>query len=378
MITGSMTPANLLSQPDATVFQAYARTWQGIPSIERTRGGRTFVTLYSGMETEQSGNFVVVLKSDDQGASWTDAWLVVQHDDPAVRCFDACLWIDPLMRLWLFWAQSGYGQFDGRVGVWASRCDDPDAEFPSFHPPQRIANGIMLNKPTVTQNGEWLLPCSLWGNEFAKIAGPGHPELANEVGANVYVSKDQGVSFERRSCVVIPGRVYDEHSIVELTDGTLWLLGRCVYGIGQAYSRDGGYSWERVGPSGHTGPNSRFHIRRLRNGDLLLINHVNPTNAIDMRPWKRRDNLMAMLSKDEGKSWIGGLMLDARNEVSYPDAIETQDGRILAVYDHERYNAREILMATFTPDDILAGAPVSPHTQLRQLVSRAGGSSHTL
>ena len=231
----------------------------------------------------------------------------------------------------------------------------------------------MLNKPTVLSTGEWLMPCSLWADVFSELAGPGHPELADEVGANVYISRDQGKTFEHLSCANIPGRVYDEHFIIELRDGRLWMLTRTLYGVGQAFSSDRGRTWENIGPSGHTGPNSRFHIRRLSSGGLLMVNHVNPTNAMSDKPWKRRDNLMAMISKDDGETWIGGLMLDTREQVSYPDAFEAPDGRIFVIYDRERYNAKEILMAVFRPEDVEEGMLVSADARLRAVVNQAGG-----
>ncbi len=51
-------------------FCAEKRLWQGIPSVARTRGGRLFVTFYSGGYTEDYGNFCAVLQSDDDGATW--------------------------------------------------------------------------------------------------------------------------------------------------------------------------------------------------------------------------------------------------------------------------------------------------------------------
>ena len=103
------------------------------------------------------------------------------------------------------------------------------------------------------------------------------------------------------------------------------------------------------------------------------MNHVNPTNAISTEVWKRRDNLMAMLSKDDGRSWIGGLMLDTRPDISYPDGFEGLDGRIYVIYDRERTNAREILMAVFRPEDVLEGRIVSSDAKLRMVINRARG-----
>ena len=371
MNMGSMTTPRLLWQPENEKYLSAGRRWQGIPGIERTRNGRLYAAWYSGMTGEMTGNFVIVEKSDDDGRTWTDGFLIIEHEDANVRCFDPALWMDPQGRLWVFWAQSEHGQFDGRHGVWAAVCANPDDDSPEFSSPRFLANGVMLNKPTVLSNGDWLLPCSLWYN--STVSGPGHPELEKEWGANFYLSKDQGRTFSYLSGFTMPDQIFDEHSVIELKDGRLWALIRLKHGIGQAFSRDMGKTWENIGHSGHPGPNSRFNITRLKNGDLLFINHMNPTCLVSPSDWGRRDNLMAMLSKDDGKTWIGGLMLDTREGISYPDAVEAPDGKIYIIYDYSRYQEREILMAVIRPEDILEGGIISGDTYLRRVINKATG-----
>lgn len=373
MNTGSMTAAKLIWQTTDEKYRAAGRKWQGIPGIERTRGGRLIAAWYSGMDGETCGNFVVVEKSDDGGVTWTDGWLIVEHEDPRVRCFDECVWHDPEGQIWLFWAQCEGGLYDGRAGVWEIHTSDADSEKPVFTAPRRIANGVMLNKPTVLKDGRWLLPCALWEKDFTAISGEGHPELDGEIGANIYVSEDGGETFRYESGVRIPERMCDEHSVIEKQDGALWLLSRTSRGIGQAFSYDGGKTWKDAGHSGLSGPNARFSVSRLQSGELLLINHINPTNALSERKWKKRDNLMAMLSKDDGKTWVGGLMLDARSDVSYPDVTEGPDGRIYVIYDRDRFGAKEILLSVFRAEDVLAGYPVSEDTVMRRVISAASG-----
>lgn len=76
-----------------------------------------------------------------------------------------------------------------------------------------------------------------------------------------------------------------------------------------------------------------------------------------------------MLSEDEGKTWKYKLLLDERNDVSYPDAVEAEDGYIYITYDRERGDfqnsltqvyekAREILMAKITEQDIINGTVI--------------------
>ena len=171
----------------------------------------------------------------------------------------------------------------------------------------------------------------------------------------------------------MPERAFDEHCLVELNDGRLWMTVRTTYGIGQAFSSDGGRTWENIGPSGHTGPNARFFVRRLKSGRLIMVNHLNPSYQTSPQTWNARNNLVAMLSDDDGKTWKGALVLDTRNEISYPDGVQADNGDIYVIYDFERYGAREILMAVFTEEDILEGRLVSPRGRLRQRVNQATG-----
>ena len=159
----------------------------------------------------------------------------------------------------------------------------------------------------------------------------------------------------------VPERGPDEHMIIERRDGTLWMLVRTEYGIGQSISHDRGYTWTPGQPTDLGGPNSRFYIRRLRSGRLLLINHYQFTG---------RSHLTAFLSEDDGQTWPFRLLLDERRDVSYPDAIETDDGRIFAIYDRSRRGEKEILFAVFTEEDILQGRCVSPQARLKQLVNK--------
>lgn len=158
--------------------------------------------------------------------------------------------------------------------------------------------------------------------------------------------------------------------VVERRDGSLWMLVRTSYGIGQSISLDGGLSWSPGTPSGLRNANSRFHIRRLASGRLLLVHHDPPDPIAGPPP---RSHLVARLSADDGKSWSGGLSIDERLHVSYPDAVQAPDGLVYLVYDFERHGAREILLAAFTEEDVQAGGPVSGRARFRVRVSTAGG-----
>ncbi|MBM4092237.1 MAG: exo-alpha-sialidase, partial [Planctomycetes bacterium] len=150
-------------------------------------------------------------------------------------------------------------------------------------------------------------------------------------------------------------------------DKTLWLLARATYGIGESLSADRGVTWSELKPSTIAHPSARFFVGRLNSGNLLLVKHGPIDKPIG------RSHLTAYLSRDDGRTWTGGLVLDERNGVSYPDGVQADDGTISIIYDYSRTNAMEILLAHFTERDVLQGKPASHKSALRMLVNKASG-----
>jgi predicted neuraminidase len=152
---------------------------------------------------------------------------------------------------------------------------------------------------------------------------------------------------------------------VELKDGRIWMLARTSGDVMQSFSRDGGRTWSAPQPAPFKHPVARFHVRRLASGRILLIKHG---RTIDTH--EGRSLLTAWLSEDEGQTWSGGLMLDERKGISYPDGFQAPDGTLYVSYDRNRASDGEILFARFTEADILAGKLVSPNSKLQGLISR--------
>lgn len=334
--------------------------------IERTPGGRLWACWVAGGDSPKA--FFVLATSDDEGETWSKPRLVVDahsKDLPAERSvLVGNLWTDPLGRLWLIFDQS-MDMFDGRAGVWVAVCDNPDAEMPKWSKPRRIWHGVTLNKPTVLSTGEWMLPISLDQRPgFRKFKGC-FQELDPLRGANVFVSIDNGETWTRRGCVQFPNPDWHEHTIVERKDGSLWMLARTAKGIMESTSNDHGKTWSKPSFPTIKHPAARFHIRRLASGRMLLIKHGKTIYSHE-----GRNLLTAWLSDDEGKSWRGGLMLDERKGISYPDGFQAPDGTIYISYDRNRSTDGEILLARFTEADILARKLVGPKSKLKMLISR--------
>jgi CubicO group peptidase (beta-lactamase class C family)/dienelactone hydrolase len=328
------------------------RAFQGIPSLAVSPSGRLWANWYAGVNPgEDEHNYVVISTSGDNGKSWSEVLTIDPDGSGSIRAFDPELWVDPVGRLWVFWAQT-IGHDGAGSGVWAIRTDDPDAANPSWTAPRRLADGVMMCKPTVLRSGEWVLPCSTW--------------RTSDQSARMLVSTSLGRSWTVRGACNVPmaDRAFDEHMITERKDGSLWLLARTRYGIGESVSVDGGKTWPDLAPSSIMHPSARFFIQRLQSGNLLLVKH----GAISQKTG--RSHLMAFVSDDDGHTWSSGLLLDERSGVSYPDGQQDADGVIHIIYDHSRTGDREILMASFDERDLVAGAATTDECRLRQQVSR--------
>jgi hypothetical protein len=331
------------------------RAFQGIPSMAVSPRGRLWANWYAGKTpNEDQNNYVVLTTSGDGGVTWREVLVVDPDGEGPLRTFDPELWVAPDGKLRVFWAQArGHEATVG--GVWCLEIADPESEQPVGGKPVRVTDGVMMCKPLVLKTGQWVLPASTWRK--------------TDQSAKLVVSTDQGRTWSVRGGCNVPvaARAFDEHMLVERTDGSLWLLVRTNYGIGESLSTDRGVTWPELKPSAIAHCSARFFITRLSSGNLLLVKHGPIGKKTD------RSHLTAFLSKDDGRTWNEGLLLDERDGVSYPDGQQTADGLIRIIYDFSRTGARHILMASFREEDVAAGRAVSGAVRLRQLVSKASG-----
>lgn len=335
-----------------TEYSVAARNFQGIPSLARSPQGRLWATWYGGKGPgEDETNYVILVTSDDDGAHWSGEVLVVDPGvDSPTRAFDPNIWLDPQGRLWLFWAQA-VGHDASIGGVWAILTDTPEQANAVWTSPRRLTDGVMMCKPLVLSSGEWVLPASTWRE--------------TDYSAKMVISTDAGNSWTARGACNVPKemRAFDEHMFVEKRDGTLWLLARTQYGIGESLSTDRGVTWPELTPSSLMHPSARFFIARLAGGALLLVKHG------PLHEKTGRSHLTAYLSEDDGHSWPYILLLDERDKVSYPDGVQSPDGTLYIIYDCDRTGRKQILMATFTEADLRAGTCISDKAKLRLLVN---------
>lgn len=344
----------VLRNPDEA-FQDAARPGAMIIGMDRTPKGRIW-GCWTGTGDKKDGYFLLAT-SDDGGVTWSKPRLAVgpmlAKGQRLSGALVGNLWTDPRGRLWLFFDQQ-LGDREGRITNWFIRCDNPDAVEPTWSEPVFFAEGCTLNKPTILKNGEWLLPVSDWHKKTARV----------------FVSIDEGHSWKERGSLQFPDWNFDEHMMVELRDGRLWMLARTNGQPYESFSSDGGVTWSTPRQAATVqNVNARFFLRRLKSGRILLVKNGSPAERL-----QKRSHMSAWLSDDDGQTWKGGLLLDERSSVSYPDGFESPDGLIHILYDWNRHTDAEILLAKFREADVLATKIVSDDAKLRMLANKAAGT----
>ena len=318
--------------------------WAGIPGIEVTPRGRLFVVCFSGGAKEPDPQNTVYMAVSDDGGETFSVPAVMALPRDGLRAFDPTLWLAPTGQLWLIFNR---GNKDTAAhGVYARICTEPDAVAPVWGDEFRVGYdapfSFRMNKPTVTHpaslsTGAWIMPVTHapcptydWFAGAAQRQGVG-------------ISYDQGKRWTLRGAVEAPPWAL-ENMVMERRDGVLVMYIRTGAGVlWQSVSHDGGLTWSAGEPTTLANPGSRFFIRQLPDGDWLLINSPDPT---------KRTGIVVSLSSDEGVTWQGCLVLDARDRVSYPDAALGAAGVIYAVHDRDRGGAAEILLSVFRKEDI--------------------------
>ncbi|HMQ06262.1 MAG TPA: sialidase family protein [Saprospiraceae bacterium] len=338
-------PGYLIHNPQEKYFPSN-RLWQGCPSIEIT-GDHMWAAWFSGGTREPDhGNYGIIARSIDKGENWTDPFLIIEHPNPQVRIMDPQLWTDPKGRLWVMWVQNtGPKGFDGIWGTWAVFTENPEDPEPVFSSPRRLCHGLTRNKPTVLSTGEWLLPSYDWINFQSTL----------------YISNNEGQEWQFLGGPINePVQNFYENMCVELKDGKIWMLQRHIH---HSVSTNRGITWPSLDPLlPFTSANSRLYIGRLQSGNLLLIFNDDVE--------KKRNNMTAYLSPDEGKTWPYRLVLDEREDVSYPEAVQGVDGRVYVCYDRSRGGEKEILMSVFREEDVIAGRFNSIGSESKVMISK--------
>ena len=358
--------------------------------MTRTDKGRLFAVWHGGEDGPKS--FLVGTWSDDGGKTWADTRFTVGGDRPVLWLGEGPVYVSEIMgNVWFapdgtlrLYVHQSVNMFDSRGALFEFVCRNPDDANPAWSRGRMIGWGGTHNHPIVLKDGTWLLP-----NNFEDFSWHGeyYPELVRQRGCGILASKDCGRTWTPRGYVRPKGEThYTEHSLIDFGEGRLRMYLRTGKGLMVSDSADEGMTWSEPRYDDNIRQAvSRSGTIRLRDGRLVLVKNGDAVGKVTPRPGKGPDDLNGLrneltvyLSDDLGKSWKGGLVIDERDHVAYPDIFEGQDGFIYMCYDHSRNSKKdEYLFAKVKPEDVLAKRLVSSGSSLKNVIfSETAGRSH--
>ena len=368
-------PKYISINPGEEVLEKH-RAWQGCPTIARTKGGRLFAGWYTGGMFEPCiNNYNVLIRSDDGGDSWSAPIMAVYSDfENRHRNIDIQLWVDNKNRLWVMWTHSPYyvdstpatiktpfdfGYHKEFTGVEAMICNDPDADELVWEKPRVICGGFLRSQPIIRHNGDYVFPAYDWINENNYV---------------IRISKDEGKTFQDVLAAKKPqNNVFDETMAYEIGH-RLCILARTNLGYYlESHTDDDGITWSN--PTEYQkAPSTRLYIGRLSGGQLVYVRSISDTE---------RQGMKVCLSEDDGATWPFELVLDTRDNLSYPELAEGENGVLYIMYDRERDNrirlnhekwtsdaAKEILLSKITIQDIYSGT-LGENSYIARVISKA-------
>jgi len=356
--------------PSTPFYEAKARSHTGISSIAVSpKNGRLWLTCYCAWKgAECAYNYVPLLTSADAGETWKQVLVADPDGEGPLRNFDPELFVRPDGKLVWSWTERACDPKNPMNGCFADPKSDrlmfveldaenePSAPYPE---PQHACRGVMMCKPIVLKDGRTLLPVSHWFDEPS---------------ACFYATTDWK-TFDFLGGATLPknSRQFDEHSVIQRADGSLLTWIRTNHEPRESVSTDGGKTWSEPVLSQVGNPNSRLFCTKLKNGHLLMVKHGKRSEHFAEKGWLPRRELRAFISKDDGKTWEGELLVDERTKgLSYPDGDVAADGSVYITYDHNRMSEQEVLVAHFTEQDVLAGKLVSQGSFLKRVATRRG------
>jgi len=179
--------------------------------------------------------------------------------------------------------------------------------------------GPVKNKPLRLDDGSWLAPASVEGQDIEE-EGDGPWDCF------VDRSGDRGASWDRADFVARPPGVRIIQPSLWHTPSGIHMLARSNAGcLFRSDSVDGGRTWSAAAPTEIPNNNSGIDLAPLPSGALALV--YNPIAV----SFGRRTPLDVALSPDGGDTFVPTLRLeDEPGEYSYPAVVSTPDGIAIA------------------------------------------------
>jgi predicted neuraminidase len=186
------------------------------------------------------------------------------------------------------------------------------------------------------------------------IINPSSYEIELEDGTDIWnvhfeISRDGGQSWDVVGPIADPeGLGAIQPSILTYSNGDMQVLCRSRKGVvAQSWSRDGGRNWEPLSATELPNPNSGTDAVTLADGrQLIIYNH-----SVKRGEFPNNRSILNLAISDDGLDWDPILTLEKQEgEYSYPAIIQGADGMVHMTYTYRRQTVKYV---TFDPRDIV-------------------------
>ncbi|MCC6679660.1 MAG: exo-alpha-sialidase [Phycisphaeraceae bacterium] len=334
-------------------------------NLVQAANGDLLMTWLSGTDSEPStDNCILVARSTDGGFTWSEPSIIVPAAEDAGGLTNIFRGEDgQLVGLGAYWPS----EEEYTVWYYFRMTSDDNGQTWSTHEPFTLFdNHASLGQRIKLDDGRWLFPASI----FLKREQPLHGDLetlaktATEEQAQALaktIAEPNPDKFARvlHGCLsvfaddasagnlTLGGQVANrpmgliEPTVVQLKDGTVVMLMRAQSGgfLWESRSSDRGMTWSPAVQSDIPNPSALAQLLRLRDGRIALFHNPSGGKVGKRGP---RDPLAMWISDDEMKTWSVKQNLAGGGQCAYPNALETDDGRLLVGYDRNRREARVI------------------------------------
>ncbi len=342
------------------------------PSIERLADGR-LLCVFSAIDKRTGGKMIVAGRfSSDHGRTWSEPQVLIDtkglHDyDPNIVVIGRRVIVSSTTTpageaITVSRTIAVRSEDNGRT--WGKPYDIPMGHR---YTSGKINNGIVLRDGSV-------LFGYTWEPQLEKIEKlPSEGDMIQR--SAVMISRDGGDTWTSSEGVADDAlKIRDrkgaisgicEPAIVELSDGTIYMLARTgVERLYESRSKDGGQTWSRPVASPLTGHNAPAAVCRFtgkRPGILVVWNN----SPVDRWP------LCVAASFDDARTWTPPVEIANTPgfQCSYPGCTQAADGKLVVTWQQAGKNGTcEVLAVRFPPEWLVETAASRPSAE-----SRPGG-----
>ncbi len=338
--------------PPTVMFQADGKSclFGREPTLRRMPDGSLMSLVYSGGPHEPSDdNFVAVIQSYDDGATWSKPRMIFSSPTHAVWGTELFTETDmPFVIIHTFHAATVYQELNAYRSFTTDNGQTwtPPASIPG------VPQGMSIRQGKVLDNGDWIFPV-YWNEKFFDREYDATPSVDGIVLPSRFVggairSTDQGRTFLLHGYVTGQGNhTAWEPEIADLGGGRLRMFVRSdgTRSLLSSFSFDYGQTWSQIQYMPIPNPGAKITVYKIAGSHVLFSNICNENE----KPHRHR--LEAWVSDDNFASWKRKILLAQSQDqgektvnITYPHGFADQEKEIfyLAVDSYQFFTLLKI------------------------------------